>query len=67
MHKFKVGQTVRFESNSSSRFSLSNAVPGSYEVRKQLPERNGEFEYHVKSSNEAHERVVTESQIRRAG
>jgi hypothetical protein len=66
MHKFKIGQTVRFESNSSRRFSFSSAAPGSYEVRKHLPERNGEFEYHVKSSNEAHERVVSESQISRA-
>jgi hypothetical protein len=66
MHKFKVGQTVRFESNSSRHFSFSSAAPGSYEVRKQLPERNGEFEYHVKSSNEAHERIATESQIIRS-
>jgi hypothetical protein len=63
MHKFKVGQTVQFEPNT---WYYRNAVPGSYEVRRQLPERNGEFEYHVKSSYEAHERVATESQIRRA-
>ena len=63
MHKFKVGQTVRFEHNT---WYFRNSVPGSYEVRKQLPERNGEFEYHVKSSTETHERVATESQISRA-
>jgi hypothetical protein len=63
MHKFKVGQTVQFEPNT---WCHRNAVPGSYEVRKQLPERNGQFEYHVKSSHGAHERVATESQIRRA-
>jgi hypothetical protein len=39
-------------------------VAGPYEVRRQLPTRNGEFEYRVKSTNEAHERVATESQIR---
>ena len=61
MHKFKIGQSVRFEPNT---WYYRNAMPGSYEVRKQLPERNGEFEYRVKSSNEAHERVATESQIR---
>jgi hypothetical protein len=60
MHKFKVGQTVRFEPNT---WYHRNSVPGPYEVRKQLPERNGEFEYHVKSSNESHERVARESQI----
>ena len=63
MHKFEVGQMVRFERNT---WYYRNSVPGSYEVRKQLPERNGEFEYHVKSSNEAHERVAAESQISRA-
>jgi hypothetical protein len=63
MHKFQVGQFVRFEPNT---WYFRNTAPGSYEVRKQLPERNGEFEYCVKSSNEAHERVATESQIRRA-
>jgi hypothetical protein len=61
MHKFEVGQTVRFEPNT---WYYRNSVAGPYEVRRQLPERNGEFEYCVKSSNEAHERVATESQIR---
>jgi hypothetical protein len=63
MHKFEVGQSVRFEPNT---WYYRNTVPGSYEVRKQLPERHGEFEYRVKSLNEAHERVATESQLRRA-
>jgi hypothetical protein len=63
MHKYKSSQSVRFEPHT---WYYRNAVPGSYEVRKQLPERHGEFEYCVKSSNEAHERVATESQIRRA-
>jgi hypothetical protein len=61
MHEFKVGQSVRFEPNT---WYYRNTTPGPYEVRKQLPERNGEFEYCVKSSNKAHERVATESQIR---
>jgi hypothetical protein len=62
MHKFKIGQSVRFETNT---WHFRNSVPGAYEVMKQLPERNGEFEYRVKGSNEAHERVATESQITR--
>jgi hypothetical protein len=61
MHKFKVGQTVRFEPNT---WYYRNSVAGSYEVRRQLPVRNGEFEYRLKSTIEAHERVATESQIR---
>jgi hypothetical protein len=62
MHKFKVGQTVRFEPNT---WHHRNSVPGPYEVKKQLPERDGEFEYQIRSSNEAHERVARESQITR--
>jgi len=61
MHKFEVGHTVRFEPNT---WYHRNSMPGSYEVRNQLPERNGEFEYRLKSSNEAHERVATESRLR---
>jgi hypothetical protein len=39
-------------------------VPGgAYVVTKRLPERNGEFEYQIKSVNEPHERVVRESQL----
>jgi hypothetical protein len=36
---------------------------GAYEVTKQLPERNGQFEYRIKSSSEPHERVVKESEL----
>jgi hypothetical protein len=55
MHKFKIGQSVRFEPNT---WHFRNSVPGAYEVMQQLPERNGEFEYRVKGSNEAHERGI---------
>lgn len=63
MHKFKVGQTVRFKPDT---WHSRNSLPGSYEVRRQLPERNGELEYQVKGANEPHERVATESQLSRA-
>ena len=43
----------------------SDAAPGAYEVTKQLPERNGEFEYQIKSSGEPHARVVRESELSR--
>jgi len=32
-------------------------------VKRKLPEREGEFEYRVKSANEPHERVVRESKL----
>jgi hypothetical protein len=52
-HRFKIGQTVFLE--------RSLSIPGgAYVVTKKLPERDGEFEYRVKSVNEPHERVVVE-------
>jgi hypothetical protein len=56
MHKFKIGQKIYLE--------RSLSVPGgAYVVTKRLPERDGEFEYRIKSVNEPHERVVRESQL----
>jgi hypothetical protein len=55
-YKFKIGQTVFL--------SPSLGIPGgAYVVTRKLPEREGEFEYRVKSANEPHERVVQESQL----
>ena len=60
-HKFNVGETV------TMRSAASRNVPGGvYEVTKQLPERDGEFEYRIKSINEPHERVAQESELTRA-
>ena len=60
-HKFQVGEIVRVPR------SIGRNVPGGrYEVIKQLPEINGEFHYRRKSVNEPHERVVRESQLRKA-
>ena len=58
-HKFNVGQTVRFQREGSPHTTAS----GLYDVTKQLAERNGEFEYGVKSRNEPHERLVRESEL----
>ena len=42
-----------------------SATGGSYVVTKQLPERDGEFEYRIKSVSEPHERVARESELAR--
>jgi hypothetical protein len=56
LHKFNIGQTAFLE--------RSLAVPGgTCVITKRLPERDGEFEYRIKSVNEPHERVVRESQL----
>jgi hypothetical protein len=50
-------------SNDASQ-QRSLAVPGgACVITKRLPERDGEFEYRIKSVNEPHERVVRESQL----
>jgi hypothetical protein len=51
-HKFQIGQTAFL--NPSNR----HIPEGACVVTKKLPERDGEFEYRVKSANELHERVV---------
>jgi hypothetical protein len=58
-NKFKLGQIVFLQPTIFNR----DAARGAYEVTKQLPERDGQFEYHVKSSREPHERVVRESEL----
>jgi hypothetical protein len=60
-HKFKIGQIVFL------RPSLARNVPGGvYIITKRLPERDGEFEYQVRSGNEQHERVARESELTKA-
>jgi hypothetical protein len=58
-HKFKLGQAVYLQATIFNR----NASSGAYVVTKQLPERDGRFEYQIKSLSEPHERVVTESDL----
>jgi hypothetical protein len=58
MYKFKVGQIVQF--NPDGRII---APRGSYEVTKRLPYNGHEYEYRIKSAQEAHERIAKESQL----
>jgi hypothetical protein len=58
-YKFHVDQTVY-----PTPSHALNIPGGAYIVTQKLPERDGEFEYYVKSINEPHERIVRESQIR---
>jgi hypothetical protein len=61
-HRFRIGQRVRF----TRGFPYRNAADGEYEVTRQLPGNNGEYEYRIKSMREPHERVVKESELERA-
>jgi len=40
-----------------------NAAPGSYKVFAQLPERDGQLQYRVKSGYEPFYRTVTENEL----
>jgi hypothetical protein len=59
MHKFYLGQSVTFHAPSGQHY----AAPGAYVVTAKLPERDGEFEYHIRSAGEKHERMVRESEL----
>jgi hypothetical protein len=57
-HKFGIGEIV-YVLRAISR----NGPDGAYQVTKQLPHNGREFEYHVKSAGEEHERVMRESEL----
>ena len=59
IYKFQIGQTVFIV---PSLFRGSPA--GTYIVTKKLPDRDGELEYSVKSTDEPYDRVVGESELR---
>ena len=60
-HKYHVGETVYFTSPTFGRASAS----GSYTVVKLLPSEGDDYQYRIKSSGEAFERVAKESQLDR--
>jgi hypothetical protein len=60
--KFRAGERVTLAPILTNR----SAGGSGYVVTKQLPERNGEFEYRIKSMSEPHERVARESDLARA-
>ena len=58
-HKFHIGQSVFFTSKPIGHM----AVNGTYEVVKLLPSDGADYQYRIKSSTEAFERVAKESQL----
>jgi hypothetical protein len=58
-YKFREGQRVTLAANIINR----TATGGSYIVVKQLPQRDGEFEYRIRNAAEPHERVAPESEL----
>jgi hypothetical protein len=62
MHQFHLGQQVEYYSSRGLY-----APRGPYVVTAKLPERNGEFEYHIRNMDEQHERMPRESELRALG
>ena len=60
-HKFILGQAVGYTPP-----GRHYAPPGIYVVTALLPERDREFEYHIKHIKELHERIARESELREA-
>jgi hypothetical protein len=60
-HKFHVGETVTLIPSISR-----NVAGGIYQVIRQLPHNGRDFEYHIKSANEEHQRVARESELAKA-
>ena len=61
-HKYEVGQTVYYTSPTFGRAAAS----GSYTVVKLLPSEGDDYQYRIKSTGEAFERVAKESQLENA-
>jgi hypothetical protein len=60
MHKFHLGQAVTYHPRQGTW-----APRGAYVVTAKLPERNGEFEYRIRSAIEENERMARESELER--
>jgi hypothetical protein len=61
-HRFRPGERVRL----ARGFPYRNAAEGSYEVVRQLPYSEGDYQYRIKSAREQHDRVAKESELDRA-
>jgi hypothetical protein len=61
-HKYRVGESVYYTSPTFGRA----AATGNYTVMKLLPSEGDDYQYRIKSSGEAFERVAKESQLDRA-
>jgi hypothetical protein len=60
-HKFKIGESVLYTSGIYAR----GAASGVYKVTQLLPSESDDCQYRIKSSDEPHERVVKESELKR--
>jgi hypothetical protein len=58
-HKYKIGQSVRYNANTARRFGSS----ASFKIIRLLPQEDGHQQYRIKSASEAHERIARENEL----
>ncbi len=58
-YRFTVGDMVRL----TKMLPIRNAVSGPYEILAQLPVRDGELQYRVKSEREPYQRILKEDEL----
>ncbi len=59
-HKFHIGQSVSYRPASRSQ----DAPRGAYKITARLPRGDdGQFEYRIKHSGEAHERIAKDGEL----
>jgi len=61
-HKYRVGQTVRFNRNMQG-INLGAAPSGNFRVVGLLPDTQGRNQYRVESINDGQQRVAVETEI----
>ena len=59
LHKYKVGQTVRYHSDSMRRLGANS----SFKIVRLMPTDGAELQYRLKSASEPHERIAKENEI----
>jgi hypothetical protein len=59
-HRYAVGQSVDFVPGPYD----GNVPRGAYVIERQLPSETRDWQYRIRNSNDGHERVVLESQLR---
>lgn len=58
-HKYKVGQSVRYNSDVLRRIGSNS----SFKIVRLLPAEGDKLQYRLKSASEAHERIAKENEI----
>ena len=57
-HKYQIGQLVNYLSR--------EPASGVYQIARLLPSEGGAFQYRIKNTNESHERIAKEHELRNA-